>query len=116
IAGFLPWSLATGLFQPANPDWSVQQAWVAGLAASALFFVSILLHELAHSLVSQTRGMTVPSITLFIFGGVSGMAEEMRSARDEFQIAIVGPLTSWLLALLFCIAWYLLRREGISAG
>ncbi len=116
ILGFLTWSLAKELFQPANPAWSPVQSWLAAFAVSLLFFASILLHELAHSLVAQRKGMVVPSITLFVFGGVSGMAEEMHNARDEFQIAIAGPATSWLLAGVFGVAAYVLGGNGFGAG
>jgi Zn-dependent protease/CBS domain-containing protein len=116
IGGFLAWSLVTDVFRPANPSWTPAQTWAAALAVSALFFASIMIHELAHSFVAQARGMQVPSITLFVFGGVSGMSDEMRSAGDEFRIAIVGPLTSWVIALLFGALAYFLSGSGIAAA
>jgi Zn-dependent protease/CBS domain-containing protein len=116
IGGFLAWSLATGFFRPANPSWTPAQTWAAGLAVSALFFASIVIHELAHSFVAQARGIQVSSITLFVFGGVSGMTDEMPSAGDEFRIAIVGPLSSWMIALLFGAVAYFLSDSGIAAA
>lgn len=102
ILGLVTWSLAEGLFgqeMGASPS----MRWLAGLATSLLFFSSVMLHELAHSFVAQAYGMQVPSITLFVFGGVSSLAGEMRSAGEEFRVAIVGPLTSWVLAVVFGI-------------
>jgi Zn-dependent protease/predicted transcriptional regulator len=76
-----------------------------GLAilAAVLFFGSVLAHEMAHALVSQARGIRVQDITLFLFGGATRARVESRGPGDEFIIAVVGPLTSALLAVLFGI-------------
>lgn len=81
--------------------------WVMALASGLIFFVSILLHELAHSLVARKQGIPVKSITLFIFGGVSQIGGEARRPLHEFVMAIMGPLTSLGLAGLFFGAWWL---------
>ena len=77
-----------------------------GLAvlSAVLFFGSVLVHELGHALVSQARGIRVQDITLFLFGGATRARVESRGPGDEFLIALVGPLTSGLLAGLFWIA------------
>ncbi|MFH1032627.1 MAG: site-2 protease family protein [Chloroflexota bacterium] len=91
------WSLAAGFLPQGYPGWSQTVYWVTGAIASLLLFLSILLHELAHSLVARARGMSVNSITLFIFGGVSNLEDEPTKPRTEFVMAIVGPLTSLIL-------------------
>jgi Zn-dependent protease/predicted transcriptional regulator len=80
-------------------------AGAVGIAilAAVLFFGSVLIHELAHALVSQARGIRVQDITLFLFGGATRARVESRGPGDEFLIAVVGPLTSGLLAALFGI-------------
>lgn len=79
------------------------------MVAALLLFVSVLIHELAHSLVAQARGMTVTSITLFIFGGVSNLEEEPEKPKVELAISIVGPLASLALAGIF---WGLVQLVG----
>lgn len=76
----------------------------------------MLLHELAHTIVAQWSGMKVPSITLFVFGGVSAIAGEMSSARTEFRVAEVSGLTTATLALLLAALWLITRDEGVSSG
>ena len=82
--GIITWSLAQGYFPPNYPDWSLATYWVTGIIAALLLFVSVLLHELAHSLVARARGLPVSSITLFIFGGVSSLGEEPERPMVEF--------------------------------
>ncbi len=85
----------------AHPDLSPTVHWTVALLGSVFFFGSILTHELAHSLVAIRAGVRVHSITLHIFGGVSRLGSEAKSPWDEFQIAIVGPVTSFALGALF---------------
>jgi Zn-dependent protease/CBS domain-containing protein len=102
------WTLADGYF-PAYYQWSTAAYWITGVIASLLIFVSVLIHELAHSLVAKSRGIPVHSITLFILGGVSNLEEEPQKPKAEFVMAIVGPVTSLLLAAIF---WGLTKIPG----
>lgn len=80
--------------------------WALGVGTSVLFFGSILFHELAHSVVALFYRIPVISITLFVFGGLARIGREPERARQEFNIAVAGPISSYLLAGLF----YLLQQ------
>src|SRR5437899_7791511 len=94
-------SLVQGYFPTVNAGLGAGTYWVLGVVSALLLFGSVLVHELGHSLVAGARGIRVDSITLFIFGGVSNITREAPTARDEFLIAVVGPVTSLVLAGLF---------------
>src|SRR6185503_4442559 len=90
-----------GYFARGFPDLGAGAAWAAALATTLIFFVSLLLHEISHSVVARSKGVEVAGITLFMFGGVSQIRQEPRRPSDEFIIAVVGPVTSALLGVLF---------------
>jgi len=97
IIAFLIGLSLTGEFHSTNPQWSNAVTWsIAGITA-VLFFITLLLHELAHSLVAKAKGLKVRAITLFALGGVSQIESEAPNAKTEFWIAIVGPLSSLLI-------------------
>ncbi len=95
----ITWMLASQYFPSVEEyaDWRTATRWVIGLVTSLLFFASVLAHELAHSLVAKRAGLQVSAITLFIFGGVSQLTEEPKSAGSEFRMAIAGPGTSLVI-------------------
>lgn len=95
----LLWWLAEGFYGDVDryEYWSTSTVWLAAAFTTLLFFISVLLHELSHSLMARRLGLPVASITLFIFGGVSSLTKEPDDAGQEFQVAIVGPLTSFVV-------------------
>lgn len=99
IAILIAFSLATH-FHAIRPDWGQGTVWGAAVVTAVLFFVTLLLHELAHSIVAKSRGLKVRAITLFALGGVSQIESEAPNAKSEFWIAIVGPLTSFVIGIL----------------
>jgi Zn-dependent protease len=105
----ITWTFAEGILETTFQEWSTAQRWLVGAVVALLFFSSILLHELSHSLVARRFGIPVSSITLFVFGGVSNLGREADSARQEFWIAIVGPLTSFAMAAVFAAGYFILH-------
>jgi Zn-dependent protease len=110
IFALITWSLAVSYFPTEFPNWPVAEYWVVGAVTAILFFASVLLHELGHSVIALRYKIPVRSITLFIFGGIAQIASEPPSATAEFWIAIAGPLVSFALAGLFA------GLELITAG
>jgi Zn-dependent protease/predicted transcriptional regulator len=96
IAALIVFSLGEH-FRQVNPNWGTGQIWTTALLTAALFFISLLLHELAHSLVAQTRGLKVRAITLFALGGVSQIQDDTTDAKTEFWVAIAGPVASLVI-------------------
>ncbi len=103
IFTLITWSLATNYFPSAYRQWTMAEYWIVAAVTAILFFGSVLLHELGHSVVALRYKVPVRSITLFIFGGVAQIGQEPPSAAAEFWIAIAGPLTSFALALIFTV-------------
>jgi Zn-dependent protease/CBS domain-containing protein len=116
IFALIAWSLADPQGPLHRTDLGASGRIALGVLGSLLFFVSVLLHELSHSLMAQTRGVQVREIRLFIFGGVSVFEGEARDAPAETWIFVVGPLTSLVLgALLFGCGIALGPRSAIGA-
>src|SRR2546429_1109174 len=109
ILVFLSYALATGEFPAFFPGYSSSTYYLLGFISALLLFVSVLLHELAHSLVARARGLAVNSIVLFIFGGVSNIEQEPQAPGVEFSMAFVGPLTSLVIGAICYGLFFLVR-------
>jgi Zn-dependent protease/predicted transcriptional regulator len=89
----ITWSLTSWLWQM-HAEWGPLLPLIVGVVGAVLFFASVLLHELAHSLMAMVFGTRVRNITLFLFGGVSNIEREPHAPKEELAIAIVGPVVS----------------------
>ncbi len=103
IFALLTWMLAESYFPTEFKDWPPLLYWLIGAGTAIMLFVSVLLHELGHSVVALSYKIPVRSITLFLFGGVAQIGAEPPSASAEFLIASAGPLVSLILALVFYV-------------
>ncbi|HAM53269.1 MAG TPA: hypothetical protein DCP92_22175 [Nitrospiraceae bacterium] len=112
IFGLITWSLSAYYFPAAAPDLPVASYWLRGAIAALLLFVSVALHELAHSYVALRYNLVIESITVFIFGGVAQMKGEPPTPKAEFRIALAGPLSSLILSGIF----FLLYAATVSPG
>lgn len=112
IAALVVWTFSVHEFPRQLPGYAGSLYYAMGISAAVLFFLSVLLHELAHSLVARGRGIAVEGITLFIFGGIAQAREEAKRPKDEFLLTIAGPLCSVMLAAGF----YGVSRLADGAG
>jgi Zn-dependent protease len=115
IALLITWSLAHGWFPSLYPDLPLTAYWWMGVVGVIGLFFSLVLHELSHSLVARQFGLPITGITLFIFGGVAEMETEPKSPKDEFLMAIAGPITSGLLAAAFYAVFALGEARDLPA-
>ncbi|MBN1660152.1 MAG: site-2 protease family protein [Anaerolineae bacterium] len=116
VAVLVTWTLAAGYFPTEYPGWQTATYWIVGLVTAVLFFASVLIHELGHSVLALREGVPVKSITLFIFGGVAAIGREPTTAGAEFRIAIAGPLASLGLAAIFGGAGAVLAENAALAA
>jgi len=117
IFSLIVYSLGNGVYASWHPDWSPIVTWGTALVSGLAFFASLLAHELSHSMVSQYFGTPVPRITFFLFGGVAEISREPESPRQEFLIAIAGPLMSLIIAIVCSnLAIYMAGDIDIAAS
>ncbi len=112
LGALIVWSLATGLFPTWYKGLDPADYWVMGVAGALGLFLSIIFHELWHSLVARRYGVEMRGITLFLFGGVSEMGDEPASPKAEFFLAIAGPISSVVLAAALLGSSFLLAGSG----
>ena len=119
IFALMVWSLRSAVFPDQNPGLADGTYLAMAVAATLLFFASILLHELGHAVQAQREGMEIDGITLWLFGGVARFKGVFPSAGAEFRIAIAGPLVSLVLGAAFVGAAVLVTGaeavDGIAA-
>ena len=103
VFALLTWALAVGHYPAEFKGWPPSLYWIMGAATAVMLFVSVLLHELGHSVVARRYKIPVRRITLLIFGGVSQIEAEAATAGADFRIAVAGPLVSLALAAFFAV-------------
>lgn len=103
----ISFTLASDFMPSLFPGLTTADYWVIGVVGAVIMFLSVLLHELAHSIVAQRYGVKVREIVLFVFGGVSDISEELKDYRKEMKMAAAGPVASFIIAGIFALSWFL---------
>lgn len=106
------WTLAQNYFPVALPHYPIIVYWIISIVAALLFFISLLAHELSHSIVAMKNRLPINGITLFIFGGVARLSKEPQTPKVEFIMAAAGPLCSFSLSFAFFVLTQLFYNLG----
>ncbi len=113
ILGLLiTWTLAKGFFPTSYQGFAMSTYWLMGIAGALGLLISIVFHELWHSLIARRFGLPMKGITLFVFGGVAEMTDEPPHPRAEFFMAVAGPLSSIFLGFVLLALGMLGGRSG----
>jgi len=110
IAILLSWTLAAGYFPTHYPNLSLGMYWLMGVLGMLGLFICVVLHEFGHALVAKHYKLPISHITLFIFGGVAEIKKEPQSPKEEFLMAIAGPIVSVFLG----ICMFFLTQIGLQ--
>lgn len=109
-------SLATGYMPHHYPGQPIYLYWIIGLISAVILFASVLFHELCHSYVAIRNSLPVGRIILFFFGGVSEITEEPKNPDVEFRMAIIGPVSSFVIAIVLGALWYVFKSWNVPVG
>jgi len=112
LGALIVWSLARGLFPAWYQGLDPAAYWIMGVAGAIGLFLSIVFHELWHSLIARKYGLDMRGITLFLFGGVAEMGDEPPSPKAEFFLAVAGPVSSVVLASVLLAVSYFIAGGG----
>lgn len=104
IAALILWSFL-GYFHQTFPHWDLLVVELIAAITTFLFFASIVVHELSHSLVGRAFGFSVQTITLFLLGAMAHLEDEATEPKKEFWVAIAGPLASVAISFLCSLVW-----------
>ena len=115
VFALITWSLAAGVFPDQDPGRSQDTYIVMAVIAAALFFASLLGHELGHAVTARREGMELDGITLWLFGGVARFKGQFPSAGAELRIALAGPLVSLVIGVACSLlAWAIALPGGVD--
>lgn len=110
---FLIAAFITVVFAPTDNEIPGLGGWryVVSFSFAVLLYLSVIVHELAHSVVAKRLGLPVRHIAIYFLGGVSQIDREPDTPGREFAVAVAGPLLSLVLAGLGYLLWWLLPNS-----
>jgi Zn-dependent protease/predicted transcriptional regulator len=111
---FYAWAIATSFLPRQAPGLPASEYWLLGFTTTFLLFLSVLFHELAHSVMARAEGLGTGSITLYIFGGLASLEGQPANPASEFKIAIVGPAANFLMGLIFFLTAQSLPKSALA--
>src|SRR4051812_9955934 len=114
IGLLLTLTMATNNLPVAHPGHDSWVYWTVGAITTAVFFATVLAHEIGHAVAARRYGVGVEGIDLWILGGVARLSDEAPTPRAEWRIAAAGPLVSVALTVLFAIATIALHSAGAT--
>ena len=114
IVVLIAWTLAQNLFPHYYKGLSTQSYVIMGILGALGLFISIIIHEMSHSLIARKFGLPIKGITLFIFGGVAEMKNEPENAKTELFMAIAGPIASIILGFIFWGIYLLTKNSELT--
>jgi len=96
VAGLITYGFAPTVERtvPGIGDWR----YAVSLAFALLLYLSVLVHELSHTVVALQAGLPVRRISLHLLGGVSEIERPAKTAGREAGIAAAGPAVSLAIA------------------
>jgi Zn-dependent protease/CBS domain-containing protein len=108
----ITWELADLVLPGYDPHNPTAVYWVVAVVLSFLFFASILAHEVSHAIIAKRNGIGVRRITFWLFGGVSELESEALTPGVDFKVAVIGPVTSLVLAAVFGALGWMVHTSG----
>ncbi|HWI23070.1 MAG TPA: site-2 protease family protein [Baekduia sp.] len=111
VLGLMIYFLA-GYFSDVLADESDTVTFAVAVAGAALFFISLILHELGHALAARRAGIGTTGIDLWLFGGLAKLDRDSRTPGEEFKIAAAGPAVTLAIMALCLVATALMNRTG----
>jgi Zn-dependent protease len=88
-----------------------RQSGLMSVVYLGALFGSVLVHELAHALVSRSLGIKTLEVVMFPIGGVARLERRLK-AREEFWISAAGPAANLLISGV--IYAYLYSKNAIA--
>ena len=115
VLTFMTWTFSTRYYPSIYPGtFDVLELWILGFTTAILLFLSILMHEFSHSIVAVRNGVPIKKITLFMFGGVAQMEQDVDTPQIELKTAAAGPAMTVLLAIAFYLISLLFRESAVA--